>query len=68
MCQVGTALSNLGNARQLQRRLPEAIRLYEQAFAIQQATLGESHPEVATTLANWASCHIEVGSHESAAE
>ncbi|WP_415846536.1 tetratricopeptide repeat protein, partial [Vibrio aerogenes] len=43
-----------------------ALPLYERALAIREASLGESHPDVATSLNNLAGLYLSQGQYQEA--
>ena len=62
--QLGTKLNNLGEVYRLQAKLSEAIKIFEEAVAIQRKALGERHNEVAAVLNNMAGVFLGQGNHE----
>lgn len=66
--EVGSAMTNLGNARMLQGRMGEAAACYEEALSIKEDTLGPADAEVALTLSNLATVRVQQGRASEAAE
>ncbi len=63
-----TGLNNLANLYQAQGHYAEAEPLYQRALAIWEKTLGPDHPDVATSLENYAALLRETGRGEEAKE
>ena len=59
--RVARTWIHLSGVRWAQRRLDEAQVLCERALRVQQRALGNTHPEVVTTLLNLAAIHRERG-------
>ena len=65
---MATDLNNLAALYQAQGNYAEAEPLYQRALAIDEKALGPEHPDVATSLENYASLLRETGRAGDAAE
>ncbi|XP_028393355.1 nephrocystin-3-like [Dendronephthya gigantea] len=63
---IATALHNLAVVNSDQKKLCEALQLFEQALKIYEDCLGENHPKVADSLRNIAKVHLDMGNSDDA--
>ena len=61
--QIGTLIGDLGVVRQFQGRNDEAIRLFREAIARQEAGVGPEHPILIRPLVNLARTQSSTGAH-----
>ena len=64
--EIGTLLGDLGVVRQFQGRNDEAIRLFREAIAMQEAGVGAEHPILIRPLVNLARTQSSTGAHADA--
>ena len=60
------ALNSLGGLFQDQGKYSEALPVFERALRIEEKTLGQDHPDIATSLNNLATLNFYLGANEMA--